>query len=329
MYPDLNSYDKIIVMFSGGKDSTACVLHLLDEGVPPEKIELWHHDIDGDGDQFMDWPVTPSYCDMFASEFRIPIYFSWRRGGFLREMLRDSQPTAPVVFEYPGAIGKACSVVGGNGPLGTRRKFPQVSASLSQRWCSAALKIDVADIALRNQNRFRGKRTLVVTGERAEESAGRAKYKQFEPHRSDLRNGKWYQRHIDHWRPVHQWMEKDVWEIIERWNIQVHPAYYLGWGRLSCMTCIFGSPNQWASAHYVNRNSVEQIMQYEEEFGVTIHRTKPVSQLIKEGTPYGALRYTKLIKWSQSLEYSGQVRMQPGHPWMLPEGAYGESVGPT
>jgi len=34
-----NDYDKIIVFFSGGKDSTACVLHLLDLGVPKEDIE--------------------------------------------------------------------------------------------------------------------------------------------------------------------------------------------------------------------------------------------------------------------------------------------------
>ncbi|MBT4947243.1 MAG: hypothetical protein HON27_13890 [Candidatus Marinimicrobia bacterium] len=58
--PMLMSYDKIIVMFSGGKDSTACVLKLFNLGVPKEKIELWHHDIDGKGDQFMDWPVTPA-----------------------------------------------------------------------------------------------------------------------------------------------------------------------------------------------------------------------------------------------------------------------------
>ena len=43
----LEEYDKIIVLFSGGKDSLACVLHLLELGVPREKIELWHHDIDG------------------------------------------------------------------------------------------------------------------------------------------------------------------------------------------------------------------------------------------------------------------------------------------
>jgi tRNA(Ile)-lysidine synthase TilS/MesJ len=45
--PDLNSYDVIVVAFSGGKDSIACVLHLLELGGPRERIELWHHDVDG------------------------------------------------------------------------------------------------------------------------------------------------------------------------------------------------------------------------------------------------------------------------------------------
>ena len=52
---DYGRYDYVIVAFSGGKDSLACVLHLLEDGCPVEKIELWHHEVDGrEGKQFMD-----------------------------------------------------------------------------------------------------------------------------------------------------------------------------------------------------------------------------------------------------------------------------------
>ena len=43
----LEEYDLIVVLISGGKDSVACYLKLIELGVPKEKIEFWHHDIDG------------------------------------------------------------------------------------------------------------------------------------------------------------------------------------------------------------------------------------------------------------------------------------------
>ena len=35
----LNEYDKIIIAFSGGKDSTACLLDLLESGISKNKID--------------------------------------------------------------------------------------------------------------------------------------------------------------------------------------------------------------------------------------------------------------------------------------------------
>jgi len=128
------NYDKYIVSFSGGKDSIWCVLHLLEIGVPRSKIELWHNSIDGDTPgSFMDWPVTEDYCRVFAQHLGLPIYFSWREGGFEREMLRDNQATARTLFEVPTEEGTIIRTAGGNGPLNTRRKFPQLSASLATR----------------------------------------------------------------------------------------------------------------------------------------------------------------------------------------------------
>lgn len=234
--PDLASYDHFIVAFSGGKDSLACVLHLLDLGVPRDRIELWHHDVDGqEGSRLMDWPVTRDYCRAVAEALEIPLYFSWKVGGFEREMRRDGTATAPTRYEAPLPGGRTgLFEAGGNGPPGTRLKFPQVAADLKVRWCSAYLKIDVGSTALRNQKRFVGARTLFVTGERAEESSARAKYKTFEPHRSDSAK-----RHVDQWRPIHQWPEQAVWDIIKAHHINPHPAYHLGFGRVSCAACNF------------------------------------------------------------------------------------------
>jgi hypothetical protein len=60
--PDLRSYDTIVVAFSGGKDSIGCLLSLIEAGAPPERIELHHHDVDGQGEPFMDC-VSRNYRD--------------------------------------------------------------------------------------------------------------------------------------------------------------------------------------------------------------------------------------------------------------------------
>ena len=327
MRPDLDSYDRILVAYSGGKDCTACLLHLLELGVPKGRIELHHHDVDG-GWAFMDWPVTPDYCRAIAQALDIPIFFSWKEGGFLGEMQRDGTPTAPIRFEYPDSDGEVLvRSVGGQGPAGTRGRFPQVSADLSVRWCSSYLKIDVFAAMVRNQDRFLNVRTLVITGERADESTARSRYAQFEPHRADTRNSTRRMRHIDHWRPVHTWAESEVWSIMSRHGIVPHVAYQMGWGRLSCMTCIFGSKNQWASVDVVAPRRLNRIATSEQASGKTIHRTQSVRKRAADGSPYAAIN-EELVDIAMGYKPLPPVLIDPAL-WQLPAGAYGESTGPT
>lgn len=280
---NLTEYDFILVAFSGGKDSTAAFLYLLDKGVAPERIELWHHAVDGHGSHggsstLMDWPSTPAYCKAFAKAFHVPLFFSWHRGGFEREMLRNDTATAPISWENPdGSIGTA----GGKGPKGTRLKFPQVSADLSVRWCSAYLKIDVGTAAIRNQSRFTGKKTLFISGERADESPGRAKHKVFEPDRTCTDH-----RTVHRFRPVHSWNEQEVWNIIRRYQVNAHPSYRIGFPRLSCRACIFGLEDQWASLRQVDPAGFQTIAAYETQFGFTIHRKTDIGSRADAGKPY-------------------------------------------
>lgn len=326
--PDLSSYDRVIVAFSGGKDSLAALLHVIESGVPLERIELHHHDVDGDGEVFMDWACTRAYCQAVADFFGIPIYFSCKLGGFKREMERDGSATAPIRYEVPTEDGKAVMYAGGKGKPGTRLKFPQLSADLSTRWCSGYLKIDVMAALIRNQERFYGIRTIVITGERAEESPARSKYLKLERHRTDLRDSKTKPRHIDHWRPIHGWDERRVWDIIAKFGIVPHVAYQLGWARLSCMACIFGSPNQWATILHVFKDRFEAIEAAEVATGLTIRRSETIRETAAKGKPYpAALDRPDLIELAKSDAWNVAIRVDPSD-WKMPAGAFGENAGP-
>src|SRR5262245_30439719 len=87
----LDQYDRIIISFSGGKDSLACVLCVLYElGASPTKVELWHQLVDGDPDGagLMDWPVTDAYCRAVAAALGVSYRRQWKQGGIEREMMR-------------------------------------------------------------------------------------------------------------------------------------------------------------------------------------------------------------------------------------------------
>ncbi len=316
--PDLGAYRRFVVAFSGGKDSLAALLYLLSLGVPAHAIELHHHDVDGQGPTFMDWPCTLGYVRAIADHVGIALYGSWREGGFARELARADAPTAPIVFETPTGIGRA----GGNGPAGTRGLFPQTSPDLRVRWCSPALKIDVLAAALRNQRRFHDGRTLVITGERAEESPSLARYAVLEPHRTSTRT-----RAVDHWRPVHHWSEREVWVAIERSGIRPHPVYALGWGRLSCRACIFGSADQWATIRLVFPAAFERIAAREAASGRTLHRSLSVSQLADRGTPFPAA--TKHADERAQADDPVWRRSIFINPWAMPAGAFGDTAGPS
>jgi 3'-phosphoadenosine 5'-phosphosulfate sulfotransferase (PAPS reductase)/FAD synthetase len=123
--PDVRAFDKIIIQFSGGKDSVACLLYLIElceaAGInPADRIECWHRCVDGDPrpirDQrgpdgeplpvpkqyLFDWPCTEDYVVKVCSHLGIPLLFQWRTGGIMEGVfLRKGDPPGTIAWEEP------------------------------------------------------------------------------------------------------------------------------------------------------------------------------------------------------------------------------------
>jgi 3'-phosphoadenosine 5'-phosphosulfate sulfotransferase (PAPS reductase)/FAD synthetase len=321
---DPEDYDLAIVSFSGGKDSLSLVLHLLDIGFPKDKIELWHQAVDGRpgvDPRFFDWPCTESYCRAVAQALGLPIKFQWREGGMEGEITKVDRPTAPASFELPdGTIG----TTGGKGEPNTRLMFPSPEKDLRKRWCSALLKADVCDAAINNDPRLKAANVLLLTGERREESDKRASFPQIEKHGSTT-----LRRRVDQWRAIINWPEERVWEAIERWRINPHPAYHLGWGRLSCMSCIFGDADQWASVRDLDPKLFKKILGYEHSFGRNVKMTKGDVEAWADRGKSFVPPDADMIRLAMSEDYPAELVIVPEGKWELPLGAYKRSGGPT
>lgn len=284
----LEEYDLIAVLLSGGKDSIACYCKLLELGVPKNKIEFWHHDIDGGHpSRRMDWRCTQNYVKSFAEAESIPLRTSWRVNGFFGELYRIGA-SEPVEWIEPdtGEIRQCrlspnylkCQEIKQQAPedmdgqlrqMGYRMKFPMKTGDLSRRWCSAYLKIMVADTVMSNLEKTkRNAKILVVSGERRGESAGRSKYNEMEIHRTNAE--KKAHRLVHQWRPVIDYSEKDVWEVLKRHKVNPHPCYRAGWNRCSCAMCIFSTPKLFAGIKELYPEDYELLKQDEKTLGFTL-----------------------------------------------------------
>lgn len=284
----LEEYDLIAILLSGGKDSIACYYKLLELGVPKDRIEFWHHDIDGGHpSRRMDWRCTQNYVKAFAEAENVPLRLSWRVNGFFGELYRigTSEPvewcepdTGEIIQCKPSKKYLECKAIKESSiddmeeklkEYGCRQKFPAKTADLRTRWCSAYLKIMVADGVMSNLDKTKqGVKILVVSGERRGESSGRSKYNEIEIHRTNAE--KKLKRTVHQWRPVIDYSEKDVWEVLKRHKVNPHPCYRAGWNRCSCAMCIFSTPKLFAGIRELYPEDFEALRNDEIVLGFTL-----------------------------------------------------------
>jgi len=126
---------------------------------------------------------------------------------------------------------------------------------------------------------------------------------------------------------VHAWREEAVWHILARHGVVPALPYQLGFGRLSCMTCIFGMPALWATIRLIAPVWFERVAGYERQFGCTIQRTRSVRDLADRGSAYrAAVAQPCLVAQALEPGWFGPVRTAR---WQMPAGAFGEAAGPA
>jgi hypothetical protein len=282
---------------------------------------------------FFEWGMSKAYAERFADFFGLKILYAWRVGGFRQEMLRNNTKIAPVNFTK--LDGTICQVGGTMNRVATRMQFPAIGDITCGRWCTPQLKIGSSTAFLNNVEELKNSKTLYLSGERAGESAARAKYAQFETHVCDKRDSPKLKRHIDHCRIIHQYSEEQVWTLIRKHRVNVPAVYYIGYSRYSCKPCIFGQCDEWATLRVIDPKLFFDILSYEIEFNKTINykRTKgetvqvSILDMANKGTPFPGAYEPALVWEVNNRDWNGFIILDRDN-WVLPAGAFKGGSGP-
>jgi 3'-phosphoadenosine 5'-phosphosulfate sulfotransferase (PAPS reductase)/FAD synthetase len=331
----------------------------------------------------MDWPVTPAYIRAFAQAENVRLRVSWRVNGFWGEVYRLGA-SWPIKYEDDGDV-KTCRLSEKQirsmelrekvldeleqlelKTMGNRMKFPAKSGDLAQRWCSAYLKITVADTVIRNienlreigeRNKFPAKsgchqgRWCSGSLKAQVESGLYSNIDQLRENTKILvvsgerrgesagrarynemeihRTNAMAKAHrlVHQWRAVIDYTERDIWEVLKRHRVNPHPCYSAGWNRCSCMMCIFSLPKHWAGIRELFPEEYEAVKHDEEVLDFTLDNKKTLDEYVGAADSCVNRASGKAIQQILTGVFDeSDIYAEPG-TWDFPAGAFGGSEG--
>ena len=210
---------------------------------------------------------------------------------------------------------------------GKRGKFPAKGGTHQGRWCSGNLKAAVQDSVTSNLDKTRQNvKVLVVSGERRGESAGRSKYNEMEIHRTNAEAKA--HRTVHQWRPVIDYSEKDVWEVLKRHRVNPHPCYRCGWNRCSCAMCIFSTPTLFAGIKELYPEDYALLRQDEQILGFTLDNKCDLDSFVGDARSCVYHGDARALHCLLTGEYTVDDVFVSGK-WLYPAGAFhGAEGGP-
>lgn len=204
----LDSGADIIVSVSGGKDSTACCLHLFEMGYSQNDFKRVFIDTG--------WEDETTYQYLDYLEKYIGKIERIRKHVDISQMPKDVQI---FIEEEEQRLGHESDFL--------RLVFKKFCFPSSfRKYCTRILKIEpFADYLLDQDNDM-----IVVLGLRRAESQRRSAITEWE----------WSERYQNYvWRPLYLWSEKDVIDIHSRFQVLPNNLYLRGADRVGCYPCIY------------------------------------------------------------------------------------------
>ena len=289
----------IVVSLSGGKDSTAMLLHLV-EHYGPERLIAHYQVIPADWDETL--PYVQSVCarlgvTLVAQQI---LYQPVGEGTGVRTLdvidIKDKRDIVP--WGLPNTIADITD-------LAMRRGWPP---SPAMRWCTSYAKVRVLDRWIAGQQNAGlklGPDVIVALGERWAESPRRAKKVELWPRPRCQRKA----YRVWNWLPVIAWSRRDVFRYLREHGIEPHPAYrYQGMSdrqmvdldreggpRVGCRFCIFACSHEIChqAEMAANRPLLHRIADVERATGRTWWMNRSIAEYI-DGADLDTPTHTQL-----------------------------------
>lgn len=207
---------RLLASVSGGKDSTAMLLHLREQGLL-ERTRVVFFDTG--------WEHADTYAHIAYLQDKIGIAIE-RHGATVDladVLLADAEAIERAMGrDEPSAFVRLCLKKG---------IFPRRTV----RFCTQILKVHVAQTVIREMDSDGGDPVVNAVGIRAAESAARARLAETELSTT-----------LDCmvWRPLIAWSEADVIDIHRQHDVRMNPLYLRGAERVGCWPCIMGSKSE-------------------------------------------------------------------------------------